>query len=96
MREQVCVLHRVGFQKLISMIGRFDTYKGGVYRMDSLMNPSSDMSDMFLVTGGKGGVCACFFFLHRHNHKHTHTHRSSNQLVAQEERLHEAQLLVKD
>ena len=29
-REQVCVLHRVGLLKLTSMIGRFDTYKGGV------------------------------------------------------------------
>jgi hypothetical protein len=28
---------------------------------------------MFLVTGGKGRVCA-FFFLQRHNHKHIYTH----------------------
>ena len=71
-REQVCVLHRVGLLKLTSMIGRFDTYKGGVYRMDSLMNPSSDMSDMFLVTGGKGGVCA-FFFSKTQPQTYTHT-----------------------
>jgi hypothetical protein len=37
-REQVCVLHRVGLQKLISMIGRFDTYKGGA--QDGFINES--------------------------------------------------------
>jgi hypothetical protein len=72
-REQVCVLHRVGLQKLISMIGRFDTYKGE-YRMDSLMNPSSVLSDMFLVTGGKGGVCAFVFFAKTQQHTRTRTH----------------------
>jgi hypothetical protein len=66
--------------------------------MDSLMNPSSDISDMFLVTGGKGGVCAFVFFAktQQHTHTHAHAHRSSYQLVPQKERLHEAQLLVKD
>jgi hypothetical protein len=37
-----------------------------------------------------------FFFANTQPDTQTHTHRSSYQLVAQEETLHEAQLHVKD
>ena len=37
------------------------------------MNPSSDISDMFLVTGGKGGECAFFFFAKTQPQTYTHT-----------------------
>jgi hypothetical protein len=43
--------HRVGFEKLRTFLGRFDTYTGGVWG-----GFIHYISDMFLVTGGKGGV----------------------------------------
>ncbi len=51
-REWVCASHRVGLQKLTTFLGRFDTYEGEV--QDEFIITS----DMFLVTGGKGGVYA--------------------------------------